>query len=183
MTNVTKKFISEDIDRRIVPLWYAIYVRSRYEKKVADQLKERRIDHFLPSIPRLRQWKDRKKIVQIPLFPGYVFVHIKLADKLQVLNVSGVVWLVGFNNQPSPIPESQIDDIRRLLCHTKLIESSSYISNGRWVEIIYGPFAGVRGKLIQHRGRQRLLVGIDLIQQAISVEVDMSWVKPIETSK
>lgn len=183
MTEVPKNFIPKEIDRRIVPLWYAIYVRSRYEKKVAEQLKERQIEYFLPLVSRLRLWKDRKKMVQMPLFPGYVFVHIKLADKLTVLTVDGAVYLVKFEDQPAPIPDSQIENIRRLLAHPKLIEPYPYIDKGEWVEIIYGPFAGVRGKLIQNHGRRRLLVGVELIRQAISVEVDISWVKRLEISE
>ena len=180
MTNVAKNLIPKQIDRRMVHLWYALYVRSRYEKKVAKQLQDRQIEYFLPLISRLRQWKDRKKMVEIPLFPGYIFVYIALKDKLNVLTIDGVVWLVGFESQPTPIPESQIENVRRLLDHPKLIEVSPCINKGDWVEISYGPFAGVQGQLIQQNGRRRILVGIDLIQQAVSVEVDMSWVRRVE---
>ncbi len=180
MNDLKKNYIPKDIDRRTVPLWYAIYVRSRHEKKVAEELEERKIEYFLPLVSRLRQWKDRKKMVAIPLFPGYVFVHIKLADKLNVLSVDGVVWLVSFQNQPAAIPESQIMDVKKLLSHSDKIEPWDYIKEGQLVEIIYGPFSGVSGRLIQHRGKRRLIVGIDLINQAITIEIDMSWIKPLK---
>lgn len=181
MTVSTKKLVNPSIDKRVIPLWYAVYTRSRHEKKVAEQLKERHVEYYLPSIPRLRQWKDRKKMVEMPLFPGYLFVNIKLANRLLVLTADGVVRLLGFNGELTPIPEYQIENIRRLLSQPELIEIEFYIEEGDWVEIIYGPFSGVFGKLVQLHGKRRLLVGIDLIHQAVSVEVDMSWVRKVET--
>ena len=88
--------------------------------------------------------------------------------------------IVGFNDEPSPIPESEIESIRRFFNHPELIEPEPYFEEGNWVEIIHGPFSGVRGKLIQLHGRRRVRVGIDLIQQAVSVEVDMNLVRGIE---
>lgn len=184
MTDNYKYFIPSEIDRKSVPLWYAIYVRSRYEKKVAEQLKIRQIEHFLPLVPIFRQWKDRKKTVKMPLFPGYVFIHIKIADKLHVLTADGVVYLVGFGGQAASIPESQIQDIQKLLDYPHLIEPSPYIEAGNcWVEITSGPLKGVRGKLLQRHGRRRLLVSIDSIQQAVYVEIDMSLVKQLKASE
>ena len=180
MNAIQKNIIPKDIDRKMTPLWYAIYVRSRYEKKVGEKLRERQVEYFLPLVPQLRQWKDRKKKVETPLFPGYVFVHIKLADRLSVLSIKGVAWLVSFQNQPAPIPESQINDVQRLLDYPELLEFSPHISEGDLVEITCGNLAGVQGRLIQYRGKQRILVGIELINQALSVEVDMSWVKPLK---
>jgi len=180
MNELEKNYIPKDIDRITSPLWYAIYVRSRREKKVAEELEQRRIEYFLPLIPRLRYWKDRRKTIAMPLFPGYVFVHIKLADKLAVLSIDGVVWIVSFQNKPAPIPESQIMDVKRLLIYPEKIENTEYIEDGCMVEIMYGPFKGIKGKLVQHRGKRRLLVGIDFINQALSVEVEMGYVKVLK---
>ena len=172
--------MAPDIDKSVVPLWYALYTRSRYEKKVAEQLRERCVEYFLPLVPTLRQWKYRKAMVEMPMFPGYIFVYINLANALPAITAKGVVRIVGFNGEPSPIPESEIESILRLFNHPELIEPEPYFEEGNWVEIIHGPFSGVRGKLIQLHGRRRVRVGIDLIQQAVSVEVDMSWVRPLK---
>ena len=182
MNDIRKNYIPKDVDRRKVPLWYVLYVRSRFEKKVAKELEERKIEYFLPLIPKLRYWKDRRKIVAMPLFPGYIFVHIKLADEVNVVSIDGVAWLISFLNKPVPIPESQITDVKKLLIYPERVENIDYIKDGCMVEIIYGPFIGIQGKLVEHRGKRRLVVGIDLINQALSVEVEMDQVKMIRNT-
>jgi len=106
---------NKTMDLRQVPRWYAIYTRSRREKKVSMELEERGLEHFLPLVPQLRYWKDRKKIVKMPIFPGYVFVNIKLSEKIRVLRANGVIRFIEFNGSPSPIPDAQIEDVRQLL--------------------------------------------------------------------
>lgn len=172
-SNLTK----ESIDPRSVAQWYAVYTRSRYEKVVARQLTEWDVEHFLPLVPKLRYWKDRKKIIDLPIFPSYVFVNINLTERLSVLQADGVVRFVSFNGKPSPIPGKQIEDVRRLLKYPERVETAPYFAYGDSVEITTGPFAGICGKIIQNRGHQRLLVGIDIIQQAVSVEIDSAWLR------
>jgi len=173
LATLTKKAV----DLRQVPRWYAIYTRSRYEKKVSIEFEERGLEHFLPLMPQLRNWKDRKKIVNMPIFPGYVFVNIKLSEKIHVLRANGVVRFIEFNGSPSPIPDAQIEDVRQLLKYPDRVETASYFNCGDPVEITVGPFSGIKGKIIHSRGKQRLLVGIEIIQQAISVEIDSAWLK------
>ncbi|MCH8020752.1 UpxY family transcription antiterminator [candidate division KSB1 bacterium] len=168
---------NKTMELRKVPRWYAIYTRSRYEKKVSMELEERGLEHFLPLVPQLRYWKDRKKIVNMPIFPGYVFVNIKLSEKIRVLRANGVVRFIEFNGSPSPIPDAQIEDVRQLLKYPDRVETASYFNCGDPVEITAGPFSGIRGKIIHSRGKQRLLVGIEIIHQAISVEIDSAWLK------
>lgn len=168
---------NKTMDLRQVPRWYAIYTRSRREKKVSMELEERGLEHFLPLVPQLRYWKDRKKIVNMPIFPGYVFVNIKLSEKIRVLQANGVVRFIEFNGAPPPIPDAQIEDVRQLLKYPDRVETASYFNCGDPVEITAGPFSGIRGKIIHSRGKQRLLVGIKIIHQAISVEIDSAWLK------
>ena len=168
---------NKTMELRKVPRWYAIYTRSRYEKKVSMELEERGLEHFLPLVPQLRYWKDRKKIVNMPIFPGYVFVNIKISEKIRVLQANGVVRFIEFNGAPSPIPDAQIEDVRQLLKYPDRVETASYFNCGDPVEITAGPFSGIRGKIIHSRGKQRLLVGIEIIHQAISVEIDSAWLK------
>ncbi len=168
---------NKTMELRKVPRWYAIYTRSRNEKKVSMQLEERGLEHFLPLVPQLRYWKDRKKIVNMPIFPGYVFVNIKISEKIRVLRANGVVRFIEFNGSPSPIPDAQIEDVRQLLKYPDRVETASYFNCGDPVEITAGPFSGIRGKIIHSRGKQRLLVGVEIIHQAISVEIDSAWLK------
>ncbi len=165
------------VDLRQVPRWYAIYTRSRYEKKVSMEFEERGLEHFLPLVPQVRYWKDRKKTVNMPIFPGYVFVNIKLSEKIRVLRANGVVRFIEFNGSPSPIPDAQIEDVRQLLKYPDRVETASYFNCGDPVEITAGPFSGIKGKIIHSRGKQRLLVGIEIIHQAVSVEIDSAWLK------
>lgn len=166
-----------ELQRTGTQSWYAVYTRSRFEKIAAKELEERSVVHFLPLVPKLRYWKDRKKMVKMPIFPGYVFVCIDLAARINVLRANGVVRLVGFGGKPSAIPEEQIESVRRLLRYPDRVEATPYLVSGDKVEITTGPFSGLSGRIIQNRGKQRLLVGIDIVQQAISVEVDAAWLR------
>lgn len=164
----------------ILTRWYAIYTRSRYEKRVAVEFNRRKIEHFLPLVSRLHQWKDRKKIVDMPLFPGYVFVRINLQNRFDVLNINGVVRLVGFSAEPSPIPDEQIDNVRRVITRPDLVQPHTCLQKGDRVEIVSGPFAGVQGKLYTFKGKKRVLICIDLIGQAVSIEVEVGNLRRLQ---
>ena len=170
-------YIPQDIDRNQTELWYAIYVRSRHEKKVAQQYEQRDIEHFLPLLPRLHQWKDRRKYVDMPIFPGYIFVRMKLADRLKVISVNGVAWIISFRKIPAPIPDAQIENIRKALTIPERVRPAEYLNEGDPVEIIHGPFKGVVGRLIKTQNDHQLLISIDLIKQAVSLKIDSSWIK------
>lgn len=163
------------------PAWYALYTRSRFEKKLMGELSERSVEVFLPMREILSRWKDRKKRIWLPLFPGYIFVrHIDTpANRYRILNVPGAVRFVGFNAQATPIPQDQIDGIRRFLESNLAVDPYPYIKIGRRVEVIAGPLKGIQGKLVQKKGRFRFVIQVDLIRQAISVEIDASDVRPI----
>jgi transcription termination/antitermination protein NusG len=161
--------------------WYALYTRSRFEKKVMAEIAERSIEVFLPMREVLSRWKDRKKKVWFPLFPGYVFVyHVNTpANRYRVLNLPGAVHFIGINGQATPIPAEQIEGVRRFLETDLSVDPYPYIQIGRRVEVVAGPLKGVRGKLVQKKGRFRFVLQVDLIRQAVSVEIDASDVVPI----
>ncbi len=161
--------------------WYALYTRSRFEKKLMSELSDRSIEVFLPMREVLSRWKDRKKKIWIPLFPGYIFVHQidTPANRYRVLNVPGAVRFIGFNGQTMPIPQDQIDGVRRFLESNLSVDPYPYMQIGRRVEVIAGPLKGVEGKLVQKRGRFRFVLQVDLIRQAVSVEIDASDVRPV----
>jgi len=172
---------SEHAREIVRPQWYALYTRSRFEKKLLHELVSRQIEVFLPMCEVLRRWKDRKKKIWIPLFPGYIFVnHIATPEnRHRVLNIPGAVHFVDACGHPNPVPEEQIADIRRFLESSLSIDPYPYIHIGTQVEVIAGPLTGIRGVLLEKRGRFRFVLQVDMIRQAISVEIDASDVRPI----
>jgi len=119
--------------------WYALYTRPRHEKKVFEQLTEKGVESFLPVVERMRQWKDRKKKVQIPLFNSYVFVKIDLKDRYTSLQTYGVVRLISFGGKPAAIPDWQIEQLQRVIEHPDTLELENYLREGDWVEVVDGP--------------------------------------------
>ena len=158
--------------------WYAIWTRSRHEKMVRDQLFERCVDVFLPTITRWSRWKDRKKKIDWPLFPGYVFARFDGGNRLPILKCEGVVTIVGSEGLPSPIPEFEVDGIRTLIESELSYDPCPLIKEGMMVEVKYGPLKGVVGRLMRKGAHARLVLSVDLIGQAVSVEVDAADVKP-----
>ena len=161
--------------------WFALYTRSRFEKKVFSELADRSIDVFLPMREVLSRWKDRKKKIWIPLFPSYVFVNHEdtAVNRYKVLNITGAVRFIGFEGRAQQIPDDQIRAVRRFLEAKISVDPYPYVKVGRRVEIIAGSLKGVQGVLVQKKGRFRFILQVDLIRQAISVEIDASDVRPL----
>ncbi len=153
-------------------LWYAIRTRSRHEKRVRDQLAARNMEPFLPLVDRWRRWKDRRKVVSFPVFPGYCFAHFPLHKRLAILTAHGVVQILGNHEGPLPVPEAEIEGIRRLVTSTLPYDPHPYLQEGDRVEVIRGPLAGLQGILLRKGSRARLVLSVHLIRQAVSVELD-----------
>jgi len=159
--------------------WFAVWTRSRHEQVVRDQLEQKHIDAFLPTITRWSRWKDRKKKIDWPLFPGYCFARFDPDEALPVLKCSGVVNIVGFEGKPAPIPEVELESIRVLVGSDLQYDPCPLIREGMMVEVVHGPLRGVFGRLMRKdSSRARLVLSVDLIGQAVSVEVDAADVKP-----
>lgn len=163
----------------IEPHWYAAYTCARHEKRVVEQLLERSVEHFLPLYDSVHRWKDRRVRLQLPLFPGYVFVRIPLRDRLRVLQVPGVVRLVGFNGLPTPLPDGDVEGLRNGLVRALHVERHPYLTLGRRVRITNGPLRGIEGILVRKKNRYRVIVSIDLIMRSVSVEIDLVEVERI----
>ena len=159
------------------PAWYAIWTRSRHEQVVREQLARKGIEAFLPTITKWSRWKDRKKQIEWPLFPGYCFVRFDGADRLPVLKCSGVVNIVSFDGDIVPIPEHEIESIRRLVESELQFDPCPLIREGMIVEVTHGPLKGVIGRLTRKGAHARLILSVDLIGQAVSVEVDAADVR------
>ena len=160
--------------------WYAVYVRSRHEFHVFERLSMANIDIFLPTVERLSKWKDRKKMVNFPLFPGYLFVHINKSynNMLTVLKTNGVVRFLGISpREPEPIPEEQIISLKRIIESKELIAPYPFLKEGQRIRIKSGPLAGVEGLLIEKSGQHSLVISVDILQQGVSLKVDASEVE------
>jgi transcription antitermination factor NusG len=164
---------------RSVPHWYAVYTRANHEKRVAEQLEQRSVEHFLPSYDSVRRWKDRKVHLQMPLFPGYVFVRIPLFDQLRTLQIRSVVRIVGFNGTPTPLPEEEIQAIQNGLRQGVCAEPHPYLVVGRRVRVVAGPLAGLQGIMLKKKNRTRVVISLELIMRSVAVEVDPAQLQPI----
>ncbi len=158
--------------------WYALYTCARHEKRVAQQLQERQIDSFLPLYQAVHRWKDRSVRVSLPLFPGYVFVHTDLKDRVNVLQLPSAVRFVGFGDRPTPIPESEMEVLRRGLVDGVVAEPHPYLKVGDQVRIKRGLFEGMQGVLIRKKDVLRVVLSIDVIMRSVAVEVDAADVAP-----
>jgi transcription antitermination factor NusG len=127
----------------------------------------------------VRRWKDRRKCLDLPLFPGYVFVRVALADQMRVLQIPGVVRLVGFNGRPLPLPDNEIDGLKIGLAAGVLAEPHPFLIAGRRVQIKGGPLAGREGILLRRKGRLRVVLSIELIMRSVVVDMDVENVVPI----
>jgi transcription antitermination factor NusG len=155
-----------------LPRWYAAYTRANHEKRVADQLAERGVENLLPQYESLRKWKDRRVRLQMPLFPGYVFVHLALRNRLRVLQVPGVACLVGFAGRPVPVPEEEFARIRGFLNKGLRAEPHPCLQAGQRVRVRSGSLEGMEGIILRRKNRCRLVISLELIQRAVAVDLD-----------
>lgn len=163
------------------PYWYAIQTRSRHEKVVRDQLAAKGITHLLPLWYKRSKWKDRYKTIELPLFSGYLFGHFALLQKIDVLEVWGIVRIVGLAGRPIPVPDEQIKAIQAVVTQRLAYDPYPYFTEGMRVRITRGVLAGVEGLLVtKKQQQQRLVISIDLIQQSVIVNIDSADVEPAD---
>ena len=157
---------------RLEPHWYAVYTRANHERRVASQLLERCVEHFLPVYECERRWKDRRVKLHTPLFPGYVFVRVAFCDRLRVLQIPGIVYLVGFAGHPAPLPQEDILAIQNCLSQGLQVEPHPYLRVGHRVRVIRGPLEGLQGIIVRRKNRSRFILSFDLLQRAVAIEVN-----------
>jgi transcriptional antiterminator NusG len=157
--------------------WFALWTKSRHEQAVRTQLEQKAIEAFLPTVVRWSRWKDRKKKIDWPLFPGYCFARFDPQQRLTVLKCGGVVNIVSIEGEPARIPEYEIHAIRQLVESDLAYDPCPLIHEGMMVEVAHGPLKGVVGRLSRKNDKARLVLSVDLIGQAVSVEVDAADVK------
>ena len=161
------------------PYWYAASTRANHEKNVAEHLTARSVEHFLPLYESVRRWKDRRVRLQMPLFPGYVFVRISLRDRLQVLQIPSVASLVSFNGIPATLPEAEITALKAGLEHGLQAVPHPYLKVGKRVRITTGPLEGLEGIVIRKKNALRFVISLDMIQRSVVVELDQADLGPL----
>jgi transcription antitermination factor NusG len=161
--------------------WFALRTRPRHEKVVTSQLETSGIETFLPLCPEVRSWSDRRKVVDFPLFPGYVFVRTSPAtqSRVRVFQIRGVVGFVGPNNQATPIPAQQIEAVRSLLQSQIDCRPHPYLNLGQRVRIQNGALQGLEGILVRIASDHSLVVSVDLIQRSVAIRLEGYEVDPL----
>jgi transcription antitermination factor NusG len=158
--------------------WYAAYTRANHEKRAHEQFLERSIDSFLPTYVSLRNWKDRRVRLQMPLFPGYVFIRIPLQERLRVLEVPSVARLVGFSGVPAALNDQDIACLR-VLAENALARPHPYLSVGQRVRVTRGPLQGAEGILVKRKRNLRVVLSVDLIERSVIVDVSEADLEPV----
>lgn len=176
--------VPKPLDSHDVKFWHALYVRSRCEKKVLSQLEDMGIQAYLPLISKVKQWSDRRKKVQEPLFKSYVFVFSNDKQYISILNVYGVVKFVCFEKEAVVVPENQILAIKKFVSEYEngeeyKMNNDEELKVGQMVRIINGPMKGLEGRLDTIRNKRHLIVYIDVVGQCIPVHIPRAKVEPV----
>jgi len=172
---VTKK------EKELETKWYAVYTRPRFEKQVLKSLLDQGIEGYLPLIKTMRQWSDRKKMVEVPLFSSYVFVHIDRSSYDQVLQTHGAVKYITFEGKAASIPSEQIDNLKIIVDSNENVDTTwETRRKGDSVIVTAGSLKGLKGELITEGRRKKVLVRIQGIDQNLTVEVHSSLIETIK---
>lgn len=162
--------------------WYAIYTKHQHEKKAREVLIRKGFEVLLPLYKEAHKWKDRTKVVFLPVFPCYVFLKTTLDRRLEILTTPGVFWLVENAGRACAIPEIEIEGIRKIMSSGVRVEPHPYLKCGELVRVRKGPLAGLRGILTRIKNRYRVVMSVELLQKAVAVEVDAAVVEPLPGS-
>jgi transcription antitermination factor NusG len=162
----------------VEPRWYAVYTWAHHEKRVAEQMGQRQIRGFLPVYRSFHRWKDRRKEIDLALFPSYVFVHLALKDRVRVLEIPGVVHIVSARGKPTPLADCEIESFQRGVEGCVRMEPHPFLQVGRRVRVRNGPMTGLDGILVRRKDGLRLVVSIEILMRAVAVEIDEADVEP-----
>ena len=173
------------LHRQPLSRWYAVYTRSNFEKRVAKELGIKLVESYLPVVEQLHQWKDRKKLVEMPVFPGYVFARFRdcSSTRLNVLRTPGTVRILGQGDQIEPVADVEIESIQRLLKADVSCFVHPFLREGAWVRVKRGALKDVEGLLVRMKSKTRLVLSISLLSQSVATEIDISDVEVIRPGK
>jgi transcription elongation factor/antiterminator RfaH len=168
-----------NLEKKSATNWYIMYTYPNYEKKVQKILLQKNIDCYLPLQKVTRQWSDRKKLIDIPLFPNYIFINSTPHEKFEALNVTGVIKFISFNGQPAILPDKDVETIKKVACQQFEVANEQNFEKGDYVRVLEGPFAGMCGYLFERKGKTRFGFKLDAIDQTISIEICTSIIEKI----
>ena len=156
--------------------WFAVHTRSNFEKAVSAELSAKGLDVFLPTFRQVRQWKDRKKAIDFPVFPGYLFVRMTDSNesRLDVLRTSGTVRILGASGKIEPVPDAEIESIHTLLNSNQPFFTHPFIREGAWVRVRFGPLKNLEGLLVRVKSDTRLVLSIELLSQSVAAEIEVN---------
>lgn len=158
--------------------WYVVYTHPRAEKKAGEYLAEKNIKFYLPLLSTIRQWSDRKKKVELPLFPSYLFVYVSQKEYYEVLSISGISRYLFFEGKPATISQKEIDKIKMLLNSDIEMEvSQEVIKPGELIEITHGVLRGIRGEMVEYKGERKVAIRIEQINFSLLIQVGVGMVK------
>lgn len=160
--------------------WYAVRVKSNCEQMTSAAIRSRGYEEFLPLYRSRRRWSDRVREVQAPLFPGYVFARLDPHNRLPILSLSSVVGIVSIAKKPAPIPDFEIEAVRRVLETGAHCGPWPFLNAGQLIRIERGPLTGLEGILLQVKNRYRLVISVSILQRCVAVEVDQDSIRPIK---
>lgn len=160
-------------------MWFAIQVVPRHERKVETILQDREYGPFLPVCQTRRNWSDRVKVIEQPLFPGYIFCRSRASRLGNIRHMAGVVRIISFGGKPCPVSDSEIEALQRVVDSGRNICSSMYFATGERVRVITGPLVGIMGVITQIKKHSRLVISVEVILKSISVEIDVAEVEPL----
>lgn len=162
--------------------WYALYTKHQHEKNAADLLSRKGFEVLLPLYRAAHKWKDRSKIVFLPVFPCYLFLRVRLAQKLEILRTPGIFWFVGSAGRASAVDPREIEAVQRVTRSSARFEPHPFLASGDRVCIRAGALAGIQGFLTRFKNQYRVVLSVELLQQSVAVEVDISDVVRVEAS-
>ena len=161
-------------DRKLEPQWYVLHTKSRHEKVVNDGLLKKSIEVYLPLVTMRSKRKDRRVMIRVPLFPGYIFVKTDLHPNshLEVVKTAGAVRLIGNKQGPVPVPDQTVNSLQIMVASNHPVTTGNQLKSGDRVMVVYGPFAGVVGTFVRYGSKGRVIVNIEALGQYAGVEVD-----------
>lgn len=172
--------IEEPLDDRDLRQWFALRVKSRYEKLAATMAHNKGFEEFLPLYQCRRRWSDRFKSVDLPLFPGYLFCRLNPEYRLPILTIPGVLHLVGLGRMPVPIDDAEVAAIQTAVRSGLGVEPWPFLDVGQRVRLEDGPLAGLEGILVERRKQHRIVVSVTLLKRSVGVEIEADWVRPLD---
>jgi transcription antitermination factor NusG len=171
------RFGKQEIESTETPGWWALYTRHQHEKSVADQLIAKGCDVFLPLYQSVRSWKDRKKVISLPLFPCYVLVRPEIDRRLQIVSTPGVHMILSQGGRDCAVPESDIEAIRKSVQGRFRVEPHPFLKHGERVRVMRGSLEGLEGIIVRNKNIDRLVISVDMLAQSVAVELSASDVE------